>query len=290
MKYAIERGLLPGVPNGYLVLYFADLVGLSQAQAAVKKDPTKAPNISGITTPNSSTIVFNLTKPSSIGVIDALSLPLASPVPQGYAAKYDSKTPSSTYGQHQIDVGPYYISSYQAGKQITLLRNPNYTAGSDFRPAFVDKVVVQEGFADTNSAITKILTGSSMINFDFSATGESLKLAATKYPKQLTLTPSGGNRYVALNTQQAAVQQHQHAQGRDRGVEPRRAAEHPRRGPGRWPGDALHPAGNPGLPAGRRCRRPLGSAVRLHPAPDRGHGAGGVLHEEGRLLERQVHR
>jgi len=40
VKYAIERGLLPGVPNGYLGLYFADLQGLSQAQAAVKKDPT----------------------------------------------------------------------------------------------------------------------------------------------------------------------------------------------------------------------------------------------------------
>ena len=200
VKYAIERGLLPGVPNGYLTLYFADLVGLSQAQAAVKKDPKVAPNISGIATPNSSTIVFNLTKPSSIGVIDALSLPLSSPVPQAYAAKYDSQTPSSTYGQHQIDVGPYYISSYQPGKQITLLRNPNYTAGSDFRPAFVDKVVVEEGFSDTNSAVSKILTGSDMVNFDFSATGESLKLAATQYPKQLTLTPAGGNRYVALNT------------------------------------------------------------------------------------------
>ena len=60
--------------------------------------------------------------------------------------------------------------------------------------------MVQEGFSDTNSAVSKILTGSSMINFDFSATGESLKLAATQYPKQLTLTPAGGNRYVALNT------------------------------------------------------------------------------------------
>ena len=42
---------MPGVPNGYLTLYGADLVGLSQAEAAVKKTPTKAPNISGITTP-----------------------------------------------------------------------------------------------------------------------------------------------------------------------------------------------------------------------------------------------
>ncbi len=200
VKYAIERALLPGVPNGYVTLYFADVNGLAAAEAAIKKDPKVAPNISGITTPNSTTIVFNLSKPSSIGVIDALSLPVDSPVPQGYAAKYDSQTPSSTYGQHQIDVGPYYISQYSPGKQITLLRNPNWTPGEDFRAAYLDKIIVQEGFSDENSAVTKILTGTSMVNFDFDATGESLKEAATQYPHQLTLTPSGGNRYVALNT------------------------------------------------------------------------------------------
>jgi len=200
VKYAIDRGLMPGVPNGYLTLYGSDLVGLAQAQAAVKKNPTKAPDISGISTPDSSTIVFHLTKPSALGFIGSMSLPLSSPVPEGYAAKFDSKSPSSTYGAHQLDTGPYYVSSYSAGKTITLSRNPNYTAGSDFRPAYVNQIVVQEGFTDTNSAVRKILTGSSMVNFDFSATGESLKLAATQYPKQLSLTPAGGNRYITLNT------------------------------------------------------------------------------------------
>jgi peptide/nickel transport system substrate-binding protein len=200
VKYAIERGLMPGVPNGYLTLYFADLKGLAAAQAAVKKKPTVAPNISGITTPDPSTIVFNLSKPSSIGVIDALSLPLSSPVPQAYAAPFDAKTPSSTYGEHQVDAGPYYISNYKPGTVITLSRNPNWKSGTDFRPGYVDKIIVQEGFSDENSAVRKILTGQSMVNFDFDATGEALKLAATSYPHQLTLTPAGGNRYVALNT------------------------------------------------------------------------------------------
>jgi len=200
VKYAIDRGLMPGVPNGYLTLYGADLVGLAQAEAAVKKDPTKAPDISGIATPDSSTIVFHLTKPSAVGLIGMLSLPLSSPIPQGYAAKYDAQTPSSTYGQHQIDVGPYYITTYQPGKQIVLDRNPNYTAGSDFRPAYVDKIVVQEGYTDENSAVQKILTGKSMVPFDFSATGQALKVAATQYPKQLSLLPGVGNRYIALNT------------------------------------------------------------------------------------------
>jgi peptide/nickel transport system substrate-binding protein len=200
VKYAIERGLIPGVSNGYMSLYFADLNGLAAAEAAVKKDPTEAPNISGITTPNTSTIVFNLSRASSRGAIDALSLPLSSPVPEGYAAKYDSKKPYSAYGGHQIDVGPYYISSYQPGNQITLLRNPNWTPGEDFRPAYLNKIVVQEGFTDQTSAVEKILAGQSMVNFDIDAVGEGLKRAATRYPHQLTLTPAGGMYYVALNT------------------------------------------------------------------------------------------
>jgi peptide/nickel transport system substrate-binding protein len=64
----------------------------------------------------------------------------------------------------------------------------------------VDKIIVQEGFSDENSAVRKILTGSGMVNFDFPANGESLKLAATQYPKQLALTPGGSNRYIAFNT------------------------------------------------------------------------------------------
>jgi peptide/nickel transport system substrate-binding protein len=199
VKYAIERTLIPGVPNGYQNLYFNDIVGYPQAIAAAKKDPTKAPNLSGITTPDDSTVVFKLTQPSSLGLIQALSLPASAPVPQGYAAQFDAQNPS-TYGTHQLSTGPYYISSYKPGTEITLDRNPNWDPSTDTRPAYLDKIVFQEGFADTASAGKKILTGSAMVNGDFSPEPETLKLAATQYPNQLTLTPSGGNRYVALNT------------------------------------------------------------------------------------------
>jgi peptide/nickel transport system substrate-binding protein len=67
----------------------------------------------------------------------------------------------------------------------------------------VDKIVVQEGFEDSNSAIQKILTGSDEANFDFTATGQALKVAATQYPKQLSLMPGIGNRYIAFNTTKA---------------------------------------------------------------------------------------
>src|SRR5919204_586411 len=199
VKYAMERALIPGVPNGYSLLYFDDLVGFKQAQAAAKANPTKVPNISGIQTPNSTTVVFKLTQPTSLGFIQALSLPVSSPIPQGYAAKYDSQTPSSTYGQHQIDTGPYYVQTYKPGTEIVLARNPNWNSKLDFRPAYLDKIDIQEGFSDTASAGRKILTGSDQVNGDFSALPETVKLAATKYQSQMTLTPAGANRYVAFN-------------------------------------------------------------------------------------------
>ncbi len=201
LKYAIERTLIPGVPNGYQSLYFNDIAGYDQAIAAAKKDPTKAPNLSGLETPNDTTLVIHLTQASSLGLIQALSLPAGAPIPQGYAAKFDAQNPS-TYGQHQIDTGPYYISTYKPGTEIVLDRNPNWTGQNegDVRPAYLDKVVFQEGFSDTASAGKKILTGSASVNGDFSPDPETLKLAAQQYPDQLTLTPSGGNRYVALNT------------------------------------------------------------------------------------------
>ena len=199
VKYAIDRGLLPGVANGYMGSYLGDLEGFKEAQAAAVKDPTKAPDISGIETPDPSTIVFHLTKPSALVVEQALSLPISSPVPEKFAAQYDAQNPS-TYGQHQLATGPYYVTNYQPGKDITLDRNPNWDPNTDWRPAYLDKIDIQEGFSDTVSAGKKILNGSALVNGDFSSEPEVIKEAVQNFPDQLTLTAGGGNRYVALNT------------------------------------------------------------------------------------------
>jgi peptide/nickel transport system substrate-binding protein len=199
VKYAVERALMPGVSNGYATTYFNALEGFQQAEAAVKKDPTTAPEISGIETPDDQTIVFKLDKPTAAVVTQALSLPVSAPVPEEYAKQYDAES-TSTYGEHQLATGPYYVSNYEPGKNITLDRNPNWEASTDWRPAYLDKIDIQEGFTDTVSAGKKILTGSNQVNGDFSSEPQTLKLAATKYPDQLALAPSGGNRYVALNT------------------------------------------------------------------------------------------
>ncbi len=202
VKYAIERSLLPGVPNGYVQTYLADVVGIQDAVKQAQANPTGgAPDIKGITTPDDTTLQIDLTKTSSAGVIGALTLPVSSPVPEEYAKKYDAKNPS-TYGENQVATGPYMISQYTPNKTIDLVRNPNWNPDGDYRPAYLDEIKVQEGFADTVSASKKILTGSDLVNGDFTTPPSAIKQAVQSGEQgQLTLTPSGGNRYIALNTQ-----------------------------------------------------------------------------------------
>ncbi|MEZ5155806.1 MAG: ABC transporter substrate-binding protein [Solirubrobacterales bacterium] len=226
VKYAIERSLLPGVPNGFVQTYLAGVEGIDKAVKEAQDNPTGgAPEISGITTPDDQTLEIKLTNTTSAGVIGALTLPVSSPVPEEYAKQFDAENPS-TYGEHQVATGPYMIENacvsgskvtdncdgsltgYTPNKEIHLVRNPNWggEAGSppdwDFRPAYLDEVNVQEGFADTVSASKKVLAGTSMVNGDFTTPPSAIKQAVQSGEEgQLTLTPSGGNRYVALNTQ-----------------------------------------------------------------------------------------
>jgi peptide/nickel transport system substrate-binding protein len=133
-------------------------------------------------------------------------LPITSPVPKEFAQKYDAKTPSA-YGMHQVATGPYMIArvgsgpnstvDYQPGKHIRLVRNPNWDASTDYRPAYVDKINWTIG-ADPTVMARQVLTGQSMVNGD-TVPAPSVKQAAQKYPKQITYTPYG-SRYIAFNT------------------------------------------------------------------------------------------
>ena len=204
VKYAIERGFYNTVNNGYAGAYFGDLEG-----AKVGADP--GTHIPGIKTPDDSTIVFNLTKrpdgKCTGGVLaGALSLPLSAPVPESYAAKYDKPNPS-TYGQHQVNTGPYMVRNdasgksvgYQAGKQIELVRNPNWDKSTDFRPAYADKIVISEGNDDDTVASRKILDGNGMVNGDFSPPPQILKQIQND-KSTLALAPTGGGRWISMNT------------------------------------------------------------------------------------------
>nr|MBA2522291.1 hypothetical protein [Solirubrobacterales bacterium] len=53
VEYAIERSLLPGVPNGYTQTYLSGVEGIDDAVKEAQDNPTGgAPDISGITAPD----------------------------------------------------------------------------------------------------------------------------------------------------------------------------------------------------------------------------------------------
>jgi peptide/nickel transport system substrate-binding protein len=109
-----------------------------------------------------------------------------------------------------VFTGPYMIPSdssgkitgYQPGRSITLVRNPNWNKATDFRPAYLDKIVVNEG-NDVTIGNRKVLTGQSMVanHADLPAPPAILKQASASYKKQFSNGPFTGRfRYIALNT------------------------------------------------------------------------------------------
>jgi peptide/nickel transport system substrate-binding protein len=202
VKYAIERAFSAAVPNAYIATYMP-LVG-----APSKPMPHVEP-ISGITTPDRYTIRFQLTKPTGSFFAQSLALPASTPVPPEYAKKFDEQNPS-TYGTHQVATGPYMIQNdrrgtltgYSPDRQVVLVRNPNWDRATDYRPAYLNRIVVKEGNTDAAAATRAVLTGHHMITGDIAPPGASLKEATTNYRKQLATPYSGGWRWVALNTRQ----------------------------------------------------------------------------------------
>jgi len=207
VKYAIERGFATSVANGYVGAYFGDLVG------APASGTHTVPNISGIQTPDKYTLVFELQHPE--GVFDgALALPDTAPVPADYARTFDSQT-QSTYGMHQVATGPYMIANtksgsingvgYKPNQLIELVRNPNWNAKTSWRPATADKVMFKEGYQDPTVQARTILSGAADVNGDTPPPPAELRsiLANPSQRKQLTFTPAGGSRYIALNTRKA---------------------------------------------------------------------------------------
>jgi peptide/nickel transport system substrate-binding protein len=201
VKYAMSRVFSANVPNPYATGYFGTIIG-------APKTPTKdIPKISGIQCPDPTTLVIKLKEPKAATVAAALVMPLTMPVPEEYAAKFDAKNPS-TYNQNVVFTGPYMVKNNAQGqltgwkpaKSIELVRNPNWDKSTDYRPAYLDKIHVDEGNADATVASRRILNGSALVQGDGAPPAPVLKQAATRFKNQLVLVPAGGTRYVAMNT------------------------------------------------------------------------------------------
>jgi peptide/nickel transport system substrate-binding protein len=204
-KYALERCFLPQVGNGYANAYYSDIAGVKDFTAG------KAKEITGIQTPDDTTLVINTTRPAGVLTTgNSLALPCTTPVPKEIAQKYDANK-TSTYGEHQAFTGPYMIagtettgtvpkSGYSPNKILVLVRNPSWDKGTDFRPAYFNKITFKGG-NDITVASRTILSGQSMMSGDYAAPPTSiLKSALASQKSQLDIAPSQGIRFIALNS------------------------------------------------------------------------------------------
>ncbi len=201
-KYAIERAFSKNVPNGYAGVYFSSIVG-------APKEAGTGPitKISGIETPDDNTLVIKLDKPLANLVVQALTMPISVPVPEEYAKPFDAKTPTA-YDTHVAFTGPYMVKNNaqgetigrKPGKSIEMVRNPNWDKATDFRPAYLDEITIQEGNDDLASASRRTLSGKATVCCDAgSPPAEVLKTALSQNKDQVIFVPSGGTRYIAMN-------------------------------------------------------------------------------------------
>jgi len=138
-----QRGILRNcdptlAPNGNPGYYVSTIAGFTDFCTAFENsDPSETPaarakminngmtSVSGIKTPDNSTIVFTLTQPAT-DFNAILSLPFASAAPVEYL-KYTPLTP----GNVLFSDGPYAITTYNVGHEIILTRNPQWSQSTD---------------------------------------------------------------------------------------------------------------------------------------------------------------
>lgn len=149
---SIDKTTFPNGPR-----YFDDLLKLPAGYMG----PFTTPGVdtsSAITTPDDQTIVFHLKQP--IGQFDQFAqIPMASPVPQ-------AKDTGAKYQEHVISSGPYMFDSYQAGKSLSLKRNPNWDPATDpNRKALPDAITVAFN-SDANDIDNQLISGDTQVSIE----------------------------------------------------------------------------------------------------------------------------
>ena len=138
------------VANGYAGAYFGDIVGAPKkpAQAVQARSPASRRR-------TTTTIVFKLTKGTGARASPARSRCRSRRrCPKEYAEKFDTENPS-TYGDSTpVCDRPVHgrerrrrarRPATSPASRIHLVRNPNWDAGDDFRPAYLDEIDMPAG-------------------------------------------------------------------------------------------------------------------------------------------------
>ena len=167
VKYGARARLPAHGRRPYVGAYMGSLKGLKAYQSGDAKE------ITGIKTPDDQTIVLELDAPRGAIVAAALSMPASAPVPKEYARSSTSDSRRRT-ARTRSRTGPYMVENDESGKltgytpgtEIKLVRNPNWDATTDYKPAYLDSITIKEG-NEPEVASQQILEGQGMVSGDF---------------------------------------------------------------------------------------------------------------------------
>ena len=202
----------PVSPVGNPVYYQSTISGLTayaNAETAYFSNKANAPTaanianfqnthtISGITTPNSSTIQFHLISPAS----DFLYM-MAMPFTSARPVEYDSYVPNSLQlDTHTISDGPYQISSYTPGKSITLVRNPAWKQSTDsLRHNYIATIVDTFGVTSAETQLSDMQAGTQDVPSDTPINPASIPSLIASHGSNFHIWPwSSTFPYVVFN-------------------------------------------------------------------------------------------
>jgi len=213
---ALEREACPTCNVGGYSFYYSPIQGFD-AYAAGKAD-----TISGLSTPDDSTLVVTLTAPTGdLGF--RLAMPATAPIPPlpgdpkatlGVATGHDAN-----YGRFLVATGPYMfegseqldfskpakqqqpVAGYEPGRSIVLVRNPSWKASTDdLRPAYPDRIETTIGGTSADIAL-KIDAGVVDLGIDAVPPPNQVRQYTTdpSLEGRIHSNPSDAVRYLEMN-------------------------------------------------------------------------------------------
>lgn len=188
IKYTIER--LFRIASGG-VGFYTGIVGAS------RYEKTHRGGISGIVADDHAhTISFHLTAADGT-FLEYMAIPFAFAVPAG--------TPDhdiSTEPRWRAATGPYMVSSYQPGNEITLVRNPNFRQWTPNTPnGHLNRIDITIG-TSPESAVNETADGQLDWYFEAVPTDRLAQLRA-QHPDQVHIYPRNDITYFLMNLRKA---------------------------------------------------------------------------------------
>ena len=152
VKYAVERtfdrSVLPNGPS-----YFATLLAGNAAKypGPFKNRSKNLMGLTSVTTPNATTVVFQLNQPFA-DFNYVVAFPQTAPVPP-------NKDTGANYQNHPLSTGPYKFSSYQLNKQYVLVPNPQWNPSWDSQVKQLASKVIVNLNVNANDIDNRLMAG-----------------------------------------------------------------------------------------------------------------------------------